>query len=130
MTKILLDTNASSRLLQGDRDIKDTVERSSAVYISTIVIGELLAAFKGGSREGRNKTILNKFLEQPTVSLAKVDLDTAEYYAQIFDNLKEKGKPIPMNDVWIAASALEMGAVLVTQDRHFTNISGLRTLES
>ncbi|RNC67435.1 MAG: type II toxin-antitoxin system VapC family toxin [Desulfuromonadales bacterium] len=54
-----------------------------------------------------------------------LDEETAGFYAQVFSELKLKGRPIPSNDLWMAASALQHGLALATYDEHFNHISGL-----
>jgi len=126
MSKVVLDTNAYSRLLAGDDLVKDRLEKASIVYLSVIVIGELLAAFRSGSKERKNRQLLEKFINMSAVSVVNVTADTSDAYADIIYSLKKKGFPIPMNDVWVAAHTVETGSKLITFDKHFLNISGLR----
>lgn len=85
----------------------------------------LLAGFRCGSKEQQNRDELDLFFDSPRVDLLAIDDGTAEFYAQIFAELKERGRPIPTNDLWLAASALQHGLALATYDEHFKNISGL-----
>ena len=55
-----------------------------------------------------------------------ITAQTADSYALVYSNLRRTGRPIPTNDLWIAASALEHGAALLTRDSHFGAIDGLR----
>lgn len=126
MKKILLDTSGYSNLLKGDKKVQLQLEEAAEVFLSVIVIGELLAAFKNGKWEEKNRRILEKFISKPLISVINVTEETADIYAQIKHNLQKKGKPIPMNDVWIAAHALETGSKLVTYDMHFKEVEGLR----
>lgn len=126
MKKVLLDTSAYSRLLAGDRKVLDELEKASIIYFSVIVIGELLAAFRAGSIERKNREILEKFINKPTVAVINVSFETSDIYADIMYSLKKKSTPIPINDVWIAAHAIETGSKLITFDRRLLNISGLR----
>lgn len=66
-----------------------------------------------------------KFLDSARVYTIMLDDETSEYYAQVFSELRQKGRPIPSNDLWLAASALQHGLALATYDEHFSNISGL-----
>jgi tRNA(fMet)-specific endonuclease VapC len=86
----------------------------------------LYAGFKGGNREKENRTILGTFLKKPSVLALNTSIETAELFGNVKNILKLAGRPIPINDVWIAAHALEHGAVLVTLDKHFSTIPGLR----
>lgn len=123
--KILLDSSAYSHLKRGDRRIAEIVRGSEEVLLSTIVIGELLYGFRKGSRLERNLQELQGFLSSPYVTVITVSFTTADRYARIAASLRAKGRPIPANDIWIAAHALEAGADLVSYDRHFDQIDGL-----
>ena len=84
-----------------------------------IVIGELLFGFKNGQRETANHEQLTRFLQIPSVECPSVTKRTAEFFAMIMMQLRKAGTPIPTHDIWIAASAMEHGARLVTRDQHF-----------
>lgn len=128
--KILLDTNSCSVLFRGkDSRLINIVEDSETVFVSTIVIGELLTGFRAGNREEENRKILESFLDNPATKVVEVTQESAEIYSQIKVFLRRKGIPIPTNDVWIAAHAIETGSVLVTYDKHFLKIPGLRIWE-
>ncbi|MDO8452510.1 MAG: type II toxin-antitoxin system VapC family toxin [bacterium] len=126
MRKILLDTNAYTALLQGDKSILEELGKSDFVYMPSIVLGELFAGFRGGNRENGNKTLLEKFLKKPGVEVVNVTRETAEVFGEIKYILTKAGTPLPINDVWIASCALETGAVVLTRDAHFSKIPGLR----
>lgn len=131
MKKILLDTNSCSALFGGkDKKLKDVLKEAEIVFVSPIVIGELLTGFRAGSRERKNRKILEDFLTDQAVETLDITRETAEIYSQIKAFLRAKGKPIPTNDIWIAAQAIETGSILVSFDRHFSNIVGLRLWES
>lgn len=129
MKKILLDTNAYSNYLKGDQVVFDEIVNSERVYVSIFVIAELLTGFKGGNKEKENRSILNKFLSKSTVEVLKAGVETSETFSEIKHVLKSQGTPIPINDVWIAAHVRESGATLITYDKHFEHISGLRIWE-
>ena len=124
--KVLIDTNAYSHLLDGDQSVRDLLSRATKVYVSSIVLGELQTGFKCGSKDRKNREMLDRFLSKSTVEVVDVTAETAEVYASIMDSLRKIGKPIPTNDVWIAAHATEVGAAVLTFDKHFTSIPGLR----
>lgn len=126
MNKILVDTNAYTRLLVGQENVLDVVGAAETVYMSIFVLGELYAGFAGGTRERDNKDALNSFLLKPTVKILNATSETARIFGSVKQNLKKAGTPIPINDVWIAAHAFETGSTLVTYDSHFTKIAGLR----
>jgi tRNA(fMet)-specific endonuclease VapC len=124
--KILLDTNAYSALLQGDEKVLEAMAKAETVYMSVFVMGELFAGFRGGNRFADNRQQLERFLERPHVALLPVGLDVADVFGSVKQQLKKQGMPIPINDVWIASHAMEIGAVLITYDRHFHHVAGLR----
>lgn len=126
MKKVLLDTNAYSRLAGGDEGLLDVLGEADVVYLSVFVLGELYARFKGGKLERKNRTELAEFLQAPTVKRLFATDETAEVFAVTKDALRRQGTPIPINDVWIAAHALEAGATLLTFDAHFGHVKGLR----
>ena len=129
MKKIVLDTNAYTRLLTGDNDALEAVSSAETVYMSVFVLGELYAGFAGGARERENKDTLQRFLMKSTVKILNATSETAEVFGLVKFNLMKSGKPLPINDVWIASHALETGAVVVTYDAHFKSIPGLRLWE-
>ncbi len=125
MKKVLLDTNAYCALLKGDEVVLNAIGEADIVFISVIVMGELYAGFCGGVKEPENKKWLNDFLSKPTVSILSVSKETAEIFGVVKQQLKSAGTPIPINDVWIAAHAIENGAKLISYDQHFKQVSGI-----
>jgi tRNA(fMet)-specific endonuclease VapC len=125
MNKILLDTNAYSNYLKGDKAIFEKIIDSDRVFMSVFVIAELLTGFKGGSKEKENRAILTKFLSKSTVEILNAGMDTSEIFSTIKYELRKQGTPIPINDVWIAAHARQSGSTVITYDRHFEHITGL-----
>jgi len=129
MNRILLDTNAYARLLAGDERILAALAGADRVYMSVFVLGELNAGFRAGKKGRENRGILERFLEKPSIAVLEATRETAEFFGIVKDSLRKAGKPIPLNDVWIAAHALEIGSVLVTYDSHFRAVPGLRIWE-
>jgi len=125
MRKVLIDTNIYSAFKRDDPVIVDAFQHFDFIGISVTVLAELYAGFKGSKREKRNRTELEAFMNSSRVHFIGHDRDTADFYAQIFNNLKENGTPIPTNDIWIAASAMQNGLALFSLDNHFSYISGL-----
>ncbi len=125
MTRLFIDTSAYSRLMAGGLAVKEALGLAHSVYLSCVVIAELLSGFKKGSREKDNRSILSRFILQHPVKVPSITADTAEFYAQVHAALRLAGRPIPPNDIWIAAQTLEHGATLVTFDQHFTHVPGL-----
>lgn len=95
--------------------------------LSPIVIGELRHGFRGGARERANLALLSEFIAQPSVTLIHVDHETAERFAEIQYHLRKEGTPLPTNDVWIAASAMQHGSRVLTNDQHFLGIPHILT---
>jgi predicted nucleic acid-binding protein len=125
MKRIILDTNFYAAFKKNEVTAVSMLSRADFVGVSTVILGELLAGFRYGSREDLNRQELDEFLDSPRVDILPIDADTAEFYAQVFHELKLKGRPIPSNDLWLAASALQHGLSLATFDDHFSSISGL-----
>lgn len=124
--KILLDTNAYTSLMRGDGQVLSFLNQAEVVYMSVFVIGELKAGFKGGNKWVENEDILMTFLGKSTVKTLVATLETSEVFAEVIHQLKQQGSPIPINDVWIAAHAIETGSKLFTYDKHFKQVPGLR----
>lgn len=123
---ISLDTNSYTAFFKKVFQVKQEIDKASIVFISAVSVGELMFGFKKGNREGSNLRDLSDFLDNKKVRLLPITLKTAELYGKVKYKLKRKGTPIPDNDAWIAASALETKSTLVTFDRHFLKVSGLK----
>ncbi len=122
MKKVSLDTNAYSALITGNKTVLDALGEANEVYLSIFVIGELYYGFTNGSKEKKNREILNNFLKKQTVKIIHTTMETAEIYGRLKTNLKKKGNPVPINDLWIASHAIETGSFLLTFDTHFKTI--------
>jgi predicted nucleic acid-binding protein len=107
---------------RGDSAAVNALRAADEIYLNPIVLGEMLAGFLGGSRRQKNRTELTRFLESPRVSLIDIDEETAERYALIFISLRTAGTPVPTNDLWIAAPAMQYGLRILTRDEHFQRI--------
>lgn len=129
MTKVLLDTNAYSGFMAGDKKVFDYIVEAEVIYLSTIVIGELFTGFHGGEKFVQNREELKDFLGKDGVTIIDVTMETAEIFGELRSGLAKKGKMIPLNDIWIAAHAIETGSKLITYDDHFKNINGVRIWE-
>ena len=119
---VVLDTSAYSQFRRGHQAILDIVRRSETIALPAIVLGELHSGFRSGNRCAEHVAQLAQFLSKPSVRVLNVTEETALRYAEIDAYLKKRGRPIPRNDVWIAAVALEHGLHLVTLDAHFREI--------
>ena len=125
MNKVLIDTNIYSEFIRGNNKVKDILSSVDIIGISVISIGELLSGFKGGINEEKNREELNFFLDSPRVRTYNININTSEFYAKIIDELRNLGKPIPTNDIWIASMAFQYGLKLFTLDNHFKEVPGL-----
>ena len=125
MKRLLIDTNVYVAFKRNDPGITDLLRQTDSIALNTAVMGELLAGFKGGIREAVNRKELDLFLDSPRVEMLALDESSADFFALVFNNLKKIGKPIPTNDIWIAASAMQYGRTLVTLDSHFSCVVGL-----
>ena len=99
------------------------------LLISPVVIGELLAGFRRGKLEDKNRQQLKNFLSRDRVKAVTISMETSEFYSFILNELKTQGTPIPINDIWIAASVMEHGAGIATNDSHFEKIKGLMIIK-
>lgn len=125
MNKILIDTNIYSEFKRNNINVIKKLQEVKYIGVSTTVLGEIHAGFKLGNRVQQNILELNMFLDTPRVHFLTLDEYTAEIYATIFQFLKKNGTPIPTNDIWIAASAIQYGLPLFTLDKHFQGIDKL-----
>ena len=123
--RVALDTNRLTDLFQGDAELADRLGECDEVWIPLIALAEMKAGFLGGSQQYRNESLLRTFLNKPTVGILLPARETAEHYARLFVQLKRAGTPIPDNDLWIAALALEHDLQLLTRDRHFERVPQL-----
>lgn len=122
MSRLLLDTSAYSAFIKGEPEAVAAVHAADALILNPIVMAELLAGFGGGRRRAENESGLDKFLSGPRSIVVDIDQETAARYALILNSLRAAGTPIPTNDIWIAASAMQHGLELLTADDHFLKI--------
>ena len=123
--KILLDTSAYVGFKVGADEVVDIIVKSQHILFSPVVLGELMFGFYNGTRFKQNMEALNEFLRHEIVDLIPLGEITADRYSRIAHQLTKQGTPIPTNDIWIAAQAMEHGAELITSDRHFEQLAGL-----
>ena len=121
--KILLDTNIVIEVLNGNKEIADKINDLSGFSISAVVLGELYIGVNRVSNKSKHLKMLRDFLQLCTV--IDVTEETAQHYGEITSFLFKKGKPIPTNDIWIAASAKQHGYTLITRDKHFKEIKDI-----
>lgn len=122
MTALLLDTSAYAAFKRGHPEAVAALRTAPMILLPIVVLGELLAGFEAGNRREQNREELQRFLQSGRVRLASHGEGTAERYALIYAYLRKNGRPIPTNDLWIAASAMEHSVRLLTADAHFLNL--------
>ena len=123
--RVLLDTDAYSAFKRGHAPTVALIRGSEEILLSTIVAGELLFGFRRGNSYERNLSELDEFIASPFVAIVPVTMPTADRFSRIAAGLKARGAPIPTNDMWIAAQAMETGAELASFDRHYQRVEGL-----
>ncbi len=123
--RVVLDTSAYSHFRANHTAVVDRIATADLVCVPTIVLGELEAAFRLGRRTADNRAKLEAFLQEDFVSVISVTPDVARRYGELFTELRRAGTPIPVNDIWIAATAIDASAHLLTFDRDFDRISRL-----
>lgn len=123
--RVAIDTNRLTDLFRGDGALADQLAACDEVWIPLIVLAEIKAGFHGGNQPHRNEALLRNFLNKNTVDVLLPSRPTAEHYARLFVQLKRAGTPVPDNDLWIAALALQHDLMLITRDHHFESIPQL-----
>jgi len=126
MNRIFLETNSYSRFARGDNHIKKQIENADEIFVSVIKSYLLFLGFREGKREHENLRLLKAFLSEWKVKVVNVNKSTSWEYGKIKYDLRKAGKPIPENDIWIAAQVAETDSLLVTYDKHFLDIKGLK----
>lgn len=122
MNGILLDTSAFSAHRRGHPEIGAALKETPIAALNSIVLGELLHGFRAGARLASNLADLARLRSVPRFRILAVDEDTADFYARIIVELRRAGTPIPTNDIWIAASAMQHGLEVLTTDRHYLGV--------
>jgi tRNA(fMet)-specific endonuclease VapC len=121
--RYLLDTNIVIGILGNNKPILEKIEKLEEVYIPVTVVGELyFGAFKSQKIE-KNLESISTLLGTSTV--LEDSVETAKVYGEIKNSLKQKGRPIPENDIWIAAIAKYNALTLLTKDEHFKEVADL-----
>lgn len=121
--KFLIDTNTIIKLMAHDSTLRWRMGHDFRCFLSFITVGELYAGAHQSTRKSFNFGEIRRLCNE--VPILIWDLDIADTYGRIHASLRRKGKPIPENDIWIAATALRHGMTLITLDKHFEVIEGL-----
>ena len=120
---LVVDTSVVVDLFLGDERLGRMVEQAQPVGIPVIVLAELLAGARRSNRVAESVAQVEHFINRNTV--LSCNADTASYYADISNELRARGKPIPENDMWIASVALQHGLPLAARDKHFNHVESL-----
>lgn len=124
--RLVLDTNAYGLCETGNEGALSFLEKAEALFLPVIVYGELYYGFRHGARLEENLKRLDQFVAEFGVQLLEVDREVARRFGDIYASLRKRGRPIPTNDIWIAASSMSAGGTLLTTDRHFLEIPEIR----
>jgi predicted nucleic acid-binding protein len=128
VSRLVLDTSAYSHFQSGHSDAIRRIDGAVWVGVPTITLGELETGFRLGHHYEANRVHLERFLANPVVDLIAVDENVAQIYGEIVVSLRRSGRPLPTNDIWIAACAAAVGATVLTFDSHFREIERVGAL--
>lgn len=124
--RLALDTNAVIAYREGISEVCSLVDKADAIFLPVTVIGELLYGALNSTKIKNNEKFVHKFIEYCLVM--QIDESVAARYARVRFDLRQQGNPIPENDIWIAAACLILEVPLLSQDDHFTRVSGLQVI--
>jgi len=124
--KCLLDTNIVIALFANETAVKDNLAKTEEVFVPSVVIGELCYGAHKSTRAKENLTRIDDFASSSLV--LGCDAETARVYGEIKNILRLKGRPLPENDIWIAAIAVQHNLILVSRDAHFSEIENLEVV--
>ena len=122
--QLALDTNVVIDILNGNKPIIELFKEVSTLFLPVTVCGELLFGAKNSGRPAENEKLFRQFIN--ACELLPCDLVIAEAYSEIRKKLKDKGRPMPENDIWIAATCIAHIIPLATRDQHFKEVEGLK----
>jgi tRNA(fMet)-specific endonuclease VapC len=124
--RYLLDTNIIIALFKSEASIINNLVQANEVFVPSIAIGELHYGVRKSGRSQKNLDRIDEFVANNTI--IECDANTARQYGDVKNRLRIKGRPLPENDVWIAALALQYSLTLVTRDAHFQQVDSLQTV--
>lgn len=124
--RLLLDTNIVIALFADEAIVKSNLAQAREVFIPSFVIGELCYGARKSGRVKANLARIDELVANSTV--LECNAETARQYGEVKNKLRLKGRPLPENDVWIAALAVQHSLVLVTRDAHFQEVDGLQAI--
>ncbi|HTV47508.1 MAG TPA: type II toxin-antitoxin system VapC family toxin [Phycisphaerae bacterium] len=123
--KLLLDTNRYTDFVRGEPSVVESIRAATKIFIPFIALAELRAGFACGTRARENEAVLTRVLQRTTVSALYADGETTHHYAAVYLQLRRQGTPVPTNDIWIAALAIQHELVLFSRDPHFGHVPQL-----
>lgn len=123
--KLAVDSNRYTDFCAGDEYAVQTIRSAEEIHLPLIVLGELRAGFANGNRRAANESLLTRFLNAARTRVVAADEQTTHFYADLYLSLRKKGRPIPTNDLWIAALVLQHDLVLFDRDSHFDHVPRL-----
>ena len=124
--RILLDTNRYTDFCKSVPEAVAPVTAAEHVFLPFVALAELRGGFQAGTLARENERTLTRFLASERVSVLYPDETTTQVYAGLFAQLRRQRTPIPTNDIWIAALALQHNLALLSRDAHFDNLPQLR----
>ena len=124
--KLAIDTNAAIAYREGIRDVCVLIERADTIFLPVVVLGELFYGAANSARPQENEQAVRKFLAQAL--LVVIDEVIAFRYAVVRSELRKAGRPLPENDLWVAATCLELNIPLISRDTHFDCIHDLKVV--
>ena len=120
--RIALDTNRYVDFCKGDSKAKEIFQQAEEIHLPFVVVAELRAGFRCGSKGMENEKTLTRFLNSTRVEILLADDHTTHHYANFFAQLRYQGTPIPTNDLWIASLVAQNNLILFDRDRHFDHL--------
>lgn len=125
--KVVLDTNAYSLCDAANDDALDVVQDARSLFLPVIAYGELYCGFRHGAHFEENLKRLDRFIDDFGVEVIEVTRDVARNFGDIYASLRKKGRPIPINDIWISACCMSAGGTLLTADSHFKEVDQIQS---
>ena len=124
--RYLLDTNIIIAFFGSELVVKNNLAQANEVFIPSIAVGELCYGARKSGRSKENLERIEEFIANNTV--LECNTETSRIYGEIKNQLRLKGRPLPENDIWIAAISLQYNLILVTRDAHFQEVENLQTV--
>jgi tRNA(fMet)-specific endonuclease VapC len=121
--RFLLDTNIVIALFAQEPSVLQRLDEAEEVFLPSVVLGELYYGARKSAKTEANVSRVDELAGRSSVLAC--DGETAQHYGEVKNLLRAKGRPLPENDVWVAAIALQHGLILVTRDAHFNEIEDL-----